>query len=106
MKAKKLKTQLEEIASAQKEIQAAMIKLMGEFKNSDVAGVKVSRFTKKGSIDYKRFLEEFFPKLDVDALAENYRKPNRDECRFTLSEDELVNMEVKEVITSVKPGYF
>lgn len=106
MKAKQLKTQLEEIAAAQKGIQTEMIKLMGEFKNSDVAGVKVSRFTKKGSIDYKRFLGEFFPKLDVDALADDYRKPNRDECRFTLSEDELVNMEVKEVITSVKPGYF
>lgn len=105
-KAKQLKTQLEQIAESQKEIQGEMIKLMGEFKYSDVAGVKVSRFTKKGSIDYQRFLEEFFPKLDIEALVETYRKPSRNECRFTMSEDELVNMEVKDVITTVKPGYF
>lgn len=104
-KVKKLKAELEQLAKSQKEIQSEMIKLMGEYKNSDVAGVKVSRFTKKGSVDYSTFLGEWFPKLDVSML-ESYRKPSRNECRFTLSEDELVNMDVKQVITTVKPGYF
>jgi putative phage-type endonuclease len=106
LKAKQLKAQLEQIAVSQKEIQSEMLTLMGEFKNTDVSGVKISRFIKKGSVDYQSFLKEYFPKLDIDALTDDYRKPGRSECRFTLSEDELVNMEAKEVITSVKPGYF
>lgn len=104
-KVKKLKAELEQLAKAQKEIQNEMTILMGEFKNSDVGGVKVSRFTKKGSIDYSKFLEDWFPRLNLKELEE-YRKADRHEARFTLSEDELVNMEAKQVFTSVKPGYF
>lgn len=102
---KKLKAELELLAKAQKEIQSEMTKLMGEFKTSDVGGVKISRFTKKGSIDYSTFLKEWFPRLNIEEL-EKYRKAPRHEVRFTLSEDELVNMEAKQVFTNVKPGYF
>jgi len=102
---KSLKDQMKALEESQKSIQKEMITLMGPFMQADFGGVKISRFTKKGSVDYSAFMADWFPKLDAHVLDE-YRKASRDESRFTMSEDELVNTDVNDVITNVQSGFF
>lgn len=105
-KIKSLKDQLKALEKDQKDVQRAMIKLMGSFRHADVSGVKVTRFDKSGTIDYSKFLKETFPDQDLSGELENYRKPSREEVRFTRSEDELVNPAIGDVVTPVKSAYF
>jgi putative phage-type endonuclease len=101
-----LKDELKVLEKVQKANQSAMITLMGPFMQADIGGVKVTRFTKKGSIDYAKFLESLFPTTNLDDELESFRKTSREECRFSKSEDELVNVDVDEVVTTVKSAYF
>ncbi|MCG8612003.1 MAG: YqaJ viral recombinase family protein [Pseudomonadales bacterium] len=101
-----LKDELKALDKEQKGIQKAMITLMGPFMQADMGGVKVSRFKKKGSIDYMAYLNETFPDKDLTDELESYRKASREESRFSRSEDELVNADVSDVVTLVKPAYF
>ncbi len=103
---KKLKDELKALEKDQKDVQRSMTKLMGAFKRADIGGVKVTRFEKAGSIDYLAYLTDTFPDKDVSSELESYRKPTRAEVRFTRSEDDLVNPEVGEVVTTVKAAYF
>jgi len=103
---KSLKDKLKALEKDQKDVQKALINLMGPFRHADVGGVKVTRFEKSGSVDYLKYLQENFPDLDLSTELENYRKPSREEVRFTRSEDELVNRDMSEVITPVKAAYF
>ena len=104
---KVLKDELKVLEEEQKVIQRGMITLMGPFMQTDFGGVKVSRYSKKGNVDYVAFLtDKVFPSGIRDDELDLYRKPPREESRFSLSEDELVNMEAGEVISAVKPGYF
>jgi len=103
---KALKDELKALETDQKDVQRAMMNLMGRFKHADVGGVKVTRFEKAGSIDYLTYLKDTFPDKDVSVELEAYRKPTRAEVRFTKSEDDLVNPDVGEVITTVKSAYF
>ena len=103
---KSLKDKLKALEKDQKDVQKALVNLMGPFRHADVGGVKVTRFEKSGSVDYLKYLQENFPDLDLSTELENYRKPSREEVRFTRSEDELVNRDVGEVITPVKAAYF
>lgn len=73
---------------------------------ADIGGVKVTRFMKKGSIDYGAYLKDTFPDKDLTDELESYRKASREESRFSRSEDELVNTDVGEVVTTVKSAYF
>lgn len=104
--AKSLKDQLRALETEQKATQRELIALMGPYMHADIGGVKVSRFTKKGSIDYQKFLEDRFPDQDFDSQLESYRKTSREEARFTLSEDDLVVEDVREVVTTVNSAYF
>ena len=101
-----LKDELKALETEQKGIQKAMITLMGPFMQADVGGVKVTRFMKKGSIDYTAYLKDTFPDKDVSDDLESYRKASREESRFSRSEDELVNADVGAVVTTVKSAYF
>jgi putative phage-type endonuclease len=103
---KALKENLKDLETELKGFQKEMIAQMGPFMQADVGGVKVSRYEKRGSIDYQAFLKDKFPDKDFDKELESYRKASREESRFSKSEDELVNPEVGEVITSVKAAYF
>ena len=103
---KSLKDRLKVLEKDQKDVQKAMINLMGPFRHADVGGVKVTRFEKSGSVDYLKYLKENLPEVDLNTELENYRKPAREEVRFTRSEDELVNRDLDEVITPVKSAYF
>jgi len=106
LRVKQLKEQLANFSTEQKDLQRQMIALMGPFMQADNSGVKVSRFSKRGSINYAKFLKDKFPDQEFEAELESYRAASRDESRFTMSEDELVNTEAHEVITSVKASYF
>jgi len=101
-----LKEELKGLEKVQKANQSAMIALMGPFMQADIGGVKVTRFMKKGSIDYGKYLSTKFPNIDLDDELESYRKDSREESRFSKSEDELVNADVGEVVTTVKAAYF
>lgn len=101
-----LKDELKVLEKEQKGIQKAMITLMGPFMQADIGGVKVTRFMKKGSIDYGAYLKDTFPDKDLTDELESYRKASREESRFSRSEDELVNTDVGEVVTTVKSAYF
>lgn len=103
---KALKDQLKALETEQKALQGSLITLMGQFMQADIGGVKVTRFFKQGSIDYKAFLKEKFPDEDFTDDLEGFRKLSREEARFSRSEDELVNRDVSEVITTVKSAYF
>lgn len=101
-----LKDELKSLEKEQKGIQKAMITLMGPFMQADIGGVKVTRFMKKGSIDYGAYLKNAFPDKDLTEVLESYRKASSEEARFSRSEDELVNADVGDVVTTVKSAYF
>lgn len=103
---KALKEKLKALENEQAAIQGSMIALMGPFRQADFGGVKITRYIKRGSIDYPAYLKDVFPDKEIDDELEVYRKSAREEVRFYRSEDELVNMSVDDVITSVKSGYF
>ncbi|EIF42771.1 Phage-related protein endonuclease-like [gamma proteobacterium BDW918] len=102
---KALKEQLAELEKDQKAVQKAMITMMGPFMQADVGGVKVSLFVKQGTVDYKKFLEDKFPGVNLESELDGYRKSSRKESRFTRSEDELVNMEIPEGLAQ-RSSYF
>lgn len=101
-----LKNELNVLNEEQKGNQEALIALMGPFMHADFGGVKATRYTKKGSVNYSAYLNDAFPDKDVTGDLEKYRKASREESRFSKSEDELVNLDVGEVITTVKAAYF
>ncbi len=102
---KALKDQLAELDKDQKAVQKTMITMMGPFMQADVGGVKISLFVKQGNVDYKKFLEDKFPGVDLEPELEGYRKSSRKESRFTRSEDELVNLEIPESLAQ-RSSYF
>ena len=105
-KIKTLKEELKLLEDEKKETQMKLVSLMGEYLHADHSGVKISRFTKQGSIDYQSFLREQFPDENFDSELENYRKASRDEARFTLSGDELVNEDETVVVALGRTAYF
>lgn len=100
-----LTEQLEALKAEQKLIQEKLIYRMGPYMNADVGGVKVSRFEKKGAVDYKKYLEENYPDHDPSDL-DKYRRDSQDAARFTSSKDELVNIEMGQLETVIKSAYF
>lgn len=105
-KIKTLKDELKLFEIEKKDAQLKLVSLMGQYMQADHSGVKISRFTKLGSIDYQAFLKEKFPDEYFDDALENYRKAPRDEVRFTLSGDELVNEDEQVVVALGRPAYF
>jgi len=101
-----LKDELKALDREQRELQESMVALMGPFMQADVSGVKITRYNKKGSIDYQSYLKDVLPDRKVVDELESYRKTPREEVRFSRSEDDLVNVDVDDVVTNVKSGYF
>lgn len=100
-----LKAQIAPLENAQKELQEAMIQMMGDFQNADYGGLKVTRFERKGTIDYSKFIKT----LEVDEQTlEGYRKKSSWQSRVTLSEkDKVINEEIIGNESSpTQAGYF
>lgn len=103
---KALEDLMKPLKEAQKELQSAMVEMMGDFCTTDYAGVKVTRFTKKGLIDYKKLLAEHNISPEEQ---EKFRKQGAWQSRVTLSEkDKVLNTDV--IGNETKPtqgaGYF
>lgn len=105
---KTLKENLKALEEGQKGFQREMITMMGSYLHADVGGVKVSRYTAKGQVDYQKFLRAQFPDVDYSGELELFRKAPRVGTRFTMSENTLLNIDINaEVVsTDVLDAYF
>ncbi len=104
---KDLKKEQKSLEQEKKIAQEALVALMGDFLTADFGGVKITRFKKQGSIDYKKFLGDKFPDENFVDELENYRKDNSIQTRFTSSKDELVNPEANDiVVVETHAAYF
>ena len=101
-----LEDELKALKKEKTTLQGKLTSQMGDFLNSEFGGVKVTKFSRQGAIDYKKFLKDKFRDEDLTDVLEPYRKASSDQVRVSKSEDELVNREEHEVITNVKASYF
>lgn len=63
--------------------EARMIEMMGDhLKGEGVTGLKIARFTRQGSIDYKAAIRDLAPDV-TDSMLEAYRKKSSSGTRFT-----------------------
>lgn len=92
-KAQKLEEELAQIKAERKSVEKRLIEEMGNFKLADLSGVKITRFEKAGTIDYKKFLETKFSDQFVSDELESFRRLPSFQSRFSLSNDELINAE-------------
>lgn len=92
-----------EYATAKKKLDAAnkirsergmaLAALMGEFASGEYAGVKVTRFTPSGTVDYKAIVNERLA-LDESAL-DPYRRTAKQQVRVTSCESEVTDRSLK-----------
>ena len=102
-----LKKEQKKLEEEKKNAQVELVALMGDFLTADFCGVKVTRFAKQGSIDYKKFLGEKFPDDNFVDELESYRKASSYQTRFSPSKDELVNPEANDiVVVNTHAAYF
>lgn len=81
---KGLEAQLKELKDAQAGSVKEMVGLMGNFLRAEgLNGMQVTRFSRKGSIDYKAALDHYKPNVAEDAL-EAFRRKGADGVRITL----------------------
>lgn len=112
MKIDELESKLEALRHDKQQYQEELIAVMGNFKHSDYSGVKATRFYKRGTIDYAKFLSTKFPNQDFSNELESYRKPGSSQSRFGFSSGKLVNEDfvygepISEVFTDVEAGFF
>jgi hypothetical protein len=65
--------------------------MMGEFLAAEAAGLKVSRYLQKGTVDYRAALGQLLPQLDADAL-EAHRRKSAERVRVTPLEEETATV--------------
>mgnify|MGYP007055478155 FL=1 len=85
---KTLEAQAKALKASLKDMSQAMQNEMGDFKLADYAGVKVTRFEKRGTIDYAALIEA----LGIEeAVLERYRKPSVKDVRVSTSKNGVIN---------------
>ena len=89
---KQIEAEAKMLKANMKEAEKVLTSIMGEFQKADHAGITVTRFTKTGSIDYKKFLTEKFP-VDESQLETYRRKPSQ--CVRISSDPEYIDLNVK-----------
>ena len=82
----KLDAQVKKLKADLDGIEEELIAMMGDFLLAETAGIKVTRFAKRGSVDYKAALAVLQPDLD-EAELEIYRRPPSQEVRITVQKD-------------------
>lgn len=85
--AEKFRSLKAEIDRLQKELEVPkqqLIELMGEFTHADCCGVSISRYTQRGSVDYKSALKSLGVKLS-DQELEAFRRKDSQITKVTLS---------------------
>jgi putative phage-type endonuclease len=81
-----LEKQIKDLKTQIGGIEDDLVDMMGQFVFAQSAGVKVTRFTKFGSVDYKAALAVVRPDLNEDDL-EPYRRSPSEEVRITVQKD-------------------
>ena len=72
-------------------IERALVAMMGEFLAAEAAGLKVSRYLQKGTVDYRAALGQLLPQLDANAL-EAHRRKSAERVRITPLEEETATV--------------
>lgn len=87
--------------------QKAMQSMMGGFYKADFAGISITRFEKKGVIDYERFLCENHPDIECESLNK-YRKDGTTQFRVSVTNNampkNIVDMEIQNKLSKVDDG--
>lgn len=96
--------QLEEKCSESKN---SMISIMGTFCRGDYAGVALTRYEKKGSIDYKNLIADLLPGVD-EVVLEKYRKKPSIQSRVTVTDKmmpkNIVDIDVQAQLKHISDG--
>ena len=88
---KALDARVKALKDEQKELSDALTSEMGDYLLADYAGVKITRFSKKGTVDWSKLQKA----LDIpQCTVEEFRKPDRMESRLTLSKNLVINESV------------
>ena len=74
--------------------------------HADVGGVKVTRYMKKGCVDYRALLQDKCADLTSEPCLEPYRKKPREVSRFSLSRHSLINEQALNRLHQCKSFYF
>lgn len=81
---KVLEADLKDLKAARANAEGTMVALMGHHLRAEgETGLKVTRFTRKGAVDYKAALADLAPEVD-DAALEAYRKQSAMSVKITL----------------------
>lgn len=100
-----LDKQLEPLKKAQGELKNTLVAMMGDFQTTDYGGIKVTRFSRQGSIDYSKFIKsKGIDKADLEA----FRKKETWQSRVTVSKGEMLVEEVigNEAVPTTTSGFF
>ena len=89
--------------------QEAMQGMMGEFLKAEFAGVGITRFKKRGVIDYDEYLKDnpssLSPSVDV---LEKYRKESKTQSRVTVTDQamprNIIDEDVRSSLGSIENG--
>lgn len=82
-------TRVKTLKAQQKEVDTAMVGLMGEFLHAEADGVAITRYQQQGAVDFKALLADLYPDLELtDELLAKYRKSSSNRTRITLSDTE------------------
>lgn len=89
-----LQSEIEKLKERSDEVLACLNAQMGEFMHANVAGVSVTRFHRKGKVDYPRLLKDKIPEL-LPAEIDLYRSQSSVVCRATLNDGPIPNVAVE-----------
>lgn len=92
---------LRSIKSKMKDSQDGLSELMGDFSKGEFAGVSITRYLKKGAIDYDKFITERIEDINRDML-ESYRREGSTQCRVTVTDHsmprEIIDPEIQKYL--------
>ena len=77
------KTKLEPLQKEQSDIGKEFLNLIGDFAQAESAGLRISRYSQQGNIDYKAALLALHPDVDP-VFLETFRKDSSERTRITL----------------------
>jgi hypothetical protein len=85
------KNRLDAMVKEQKEamdvIEGALVAMMGGFLSANTAGLAVTRYDQRGSIDYQAALADLLPDLAAEEL-EKFRKPPSERVKVTVLKED------------------
>ncbi len=87
-KVAKLKTGLDAMQVQQEAIKKTLVEMMGEFLMADAEHLAVTRYARKGAVDYKRLLQENGIEVDIGI----YRKPPTEGVRVTFHKEAGISL--------------